>query len=334
METSTFKALVAEKTPEKQFVREIRERSIDDLPAGDLVVRVHYSSLNYKDALSATGHPGVTRQFPHTPGIDAAGEVVSCESGAFAPGDKVIVTGYDLGMETDGGWGQYIRIPSAWAVRLPEGLSLREAMALGTAGFTAALSVLKLERAGVKPDDGDILVTGATGGVGSIAVAILAAAGYRVVASTGKEADEEYLKDLGATTVISRDEVATGAEKGLLAERWAGAVDVVGGQTLAAVLKSTKYGGTVTCCGLVGSPELPVNVYPFILRGVSLLGIDSVQCPRDTREEVWQRLASAWKPARLAEMVTECTLPGLEIMILTILHGGITGRVVVNLRES
>ncbi|WP_298273500.1 YhdH/YhfP family quinone oxidoreductase [Geobacter sp.] len=332
--TSTFKALVVEKTPEKQFVREIRERSSDDLPAGDLVVRVHYSSLNYKDALSATGHPGVTRQFPHTPGIDAAGEVVSCEGGAFAPGDRVIVTGYDLGMETDGGWGQYIRIPSEWAVRLPEGLSLREAMALGTAGFTAALSVLKLERAGVKPDAGEILVTGATGGVGSIAVAILAVAGYRVVASTGKEADEEYLRDLGASKVVSRDEVTAGAEKALLAERWAGAVDVVGGQTLAAVLKSTKYGGTVTCCGLVGSPELPVNVYPFILRGVSLLGIDSVQCPRHTREEVWQRLAAAWKPARLDEMVTECTLPGLEVMIQTILHGGITGRVVVNMRES
>lgn len=335
MENGTvFKALVVEKTADKQFVREIRERSIDDLPPGDLVVRVHYSSLNYKDALSATGHPGVTRQFPHTPGIDAAGEVVSCESGAFAPGDQIIVTGHDLGMETDGGWGQYIRIPSAWAVRLPEGLTPRESMALGTAGFTAALSVLKLERAGVKPGDGDILVTGATGGVGSIAVSILAGAGYRVVAATGKEFDEEYLASLGAAEVVSRDDVTAGAEKPLLAERWAGAVDVVGGQTLAAVLKSTRYGGTVTCCGLVGSPELPVNVYPFILRGVSLLGIDSVQASRETRQEVWQRLAAGWKPALLADMVTECTLPGLEVMIQAILHGGITGRVVVNLRES
>jgi len=332
--TVKFKALVVEKTLDNQYVREIRERSIDDLPPGDLVVRVHYSSLNYKDALSATGHPGVTRLFPHTPGIDAAGEVVSCDSGAFAPGDQIIVTGYDLGMETDGGWGQYLRIPSAWAVRLPEGLTLREAMALGTAGFTAALAVLRLERAGVRPGDGEILVTGATGGVGSIAVSILAAAGYRVVAATGKEFDAEYLTSLGATAVIGRDEVTAGAEKPLLTERWAGAVDVVGGETLAAVLKSTRYGGTVTCCGLVGSPELPVNVYPFILRGVSLLGIDSVQCPNDTRQEIWQRLAAGWKPASLAEMVTECTLPGLEVMIQTILHGGITGRVVVNLRES
>jgi len=329
-----FKALVVEKTADKQFGREVRERSIDDLPPGDLVLQVHYSSLNFKDALSATGHPGVTRQFPHTPGIDAAGEVVSCESGAFAPGEQVLVTGYDLGMETDGGWGQYLRIPSEWAVRLPVGLTLRESMALGTAGFTAALSALKLVRAGVRPEDGDILVTGATGGVGSIAVAILAGAGYRVVASTGKSMDADFLVDLGAAEVLGREEVAAGAEKALLAERWAGAVDVVGGQTLAAVLKSTKYGGSVTCCGLVGSPELPVNMYPFILRGVSLVGIDSVQCPRNLREDVWQRLATCWKPARLGEMVTECTLSGLEVMIQAILCGGITGRVVVNLRQS
>ena len=329
-----FKALVVEKTPDKQFVREIRERDINDLPPGDLVVRVHYSSLNYKDALSSTGHPGVTRQFPHTPGIDAAGEVLSCQSGAFSPGEKVIVTGYDLGMETDGGWGQLIRIPSEWALRLPEGLSLRESMALGTAGFTAGLSVLKLEQAGVRPDQGDILVTGATGGVGSIAVSILAGAGYRVVASTGKEADAEYLKGLGAAQVISRDMVAAGAEKTVLAERWGGVVDVVGGTTLVAALKSTKYGGTVTCCGLVGSPELSLNVYPFILRGVSLIGIDSVQCPREVRAEVWKRLASTWKPARLAEVVTECTLQGVEPMIQAILKGAVTGRVVVNILES
>lgn len=329
-----LKALVVEKTANKQFVRAIREREVNDLPPGDLVVRVHYSSLNYKDALSATGHPGVTRQFPHTPGIDAAGEVVSCLSGAFAPGEKVIITGYDLGMETDGGWGQLIRIPSQWALRLPEGLSLRDSMALGTAGLTAGISVLKLVQAGVRPDQGDVLVTGATGGVGSIAVSILAGAGYRVVASTGKEADTEYLKGLGAAEVINRDVVAAGAEKAVLAERWGGVVDVVGGTTLVAALKSTKYGGTVTCCGLVGSPELPLNVYPFILRGVSLIGIDSVQCPGAVRAEVWRRLASEWKPARLAEVVTECTLQNIEPIIEAILKGGVTGRVVVNMLES
>jgi putative YhdH/YhfP family quinone oxidoreductase len=332
MDSSTrFRALVVEKTDEGQFVRAIRERSIADLPPGDLVVRVRYSSLNYKDALSATGHPGVTRLFPHIPGIDAAGEVVSCEGGAFAAGDKVIITGYDLGMETDGGWGEFIRIPSEWAVRLPAGLTLREGMALGTAGFTAALSVLKLERAGVAPSDGDILVTGATGGVGAIAVAILARAGYRVVASTGKSSDESFLRTLGAAEIIPRDGVTTGSERPMMKERWAGCVDVVGGDTLAAAVKSIRYGGTVTCCGLVGSTELPLNVFPFILRGVSLIGIDSVNCPADTRRKVWEKLAGEWKPERLQDMATEVPLEGLEEKIQTMLRGGSRGRVVVKL---
>lgn len=330
MGTSTqFKALVVEKTDDGQFVRHIKDRCIDDLPPGDLVVRVNYSSLNYKDALSATGNPGVTRQFPHTPGIDAAGEVFSCESAAFAAGDKIIVTGYDLGMETDGGWGEYIRIPSSWAVRLPAELSLRESMVFGTAGFTAALSVLKLVQAGVKPADGEILVTGATGGVGSIAVSILAKAGYRVVAATGKSSDELFLRNLGAAEIITRDQVTTGSERPMMKERWAGAVDVVGGETLAAVVKSTRYGGDVTCCGLVGSNELVMNVFPFILRGVSLIGIDSVRCPPETRLQVWEKLAGAWKPEHLAEVVSEVSLEDLEEKIQAILQGGIRGRVLV-----
>jgi putative YhdH/YhfP family quinone oxidoreductase len=326
-----FKALVVDKNADKQFTRQICKRSIADLPEGDLLVRVHYSSLNYKDALSATGHPGVTRQFPHTPGIDAAGEVVSCANGAFVPGENVIITGYDLGMECDGGWGEYIRIPSEWAVRLPAGLTLRDAMALGTAGFTAALSVLKLERAGVTPADGDILVTGATGGVGSIAVSILARAGYRVVAATGKSNDEPFLRTLGAAEVIPRDQVTAGAERPMMKERWGGVVDVVGGETLAAAVKSTRYGGVVTCCGLVGSIDLTLNVYPFILRGVSLIGIDSVTCPRDTRLQVWKKLAGAWQPEHLADVVTEVPLEEVEEKIQTILQGGIRGRVVVTM---
>ena len=330
-DANRFKALVVEKTEDGGFVREVRERSIDDLAAGDLLLRVRYSSLNYKDALSATGHPGVTRQFPHTPGIDAAGEVVSCESGAFAPGDRVIVTGYDLGMETDGGWGGYIRIPSAWAVRLPDGLSLRESMALGTAGFTAALSVRQLEQAGVTPACGEILVTGATGGVGSIAVAILARAGYRVVAATGKSADEEFLRSLGAAEVISREQATAWSERPMLKERWAGVVDVVGGDTLAAAIKATRYGGSVTACGLVGSPELVMNVYPFILRGVRLIGIDSVNCPVDIRQEVWTRFAGQWNLPRLEDLVTEVPLEGLEEKIQACLQGHSRGRVVVSL---
>jgi len=332
MDLSTkFKALVVEKTDDGQFVRTIRQRSIADLPPGDLVVRVSYSSLNYKDALSATGHPGVTRLFPHTPGIDAAGEVVSCESGAFAAGDSVIITGYDLGMETDGGWGEFIRIPSEWAVRLPARLTEREGMALGTAGFTATLSVLKLEQAGVTPPDGEVLVTGATGGVGALAVAILARAGYRVAASTGKSSDELFLRGLGAAEVIPRDQVTSGSERPMMKERWAGCVDVVGGDILAAAVKSTRYGGAVTCCGLVGSTDLPLNIFPFILRGVSLIGIDSAQCPAGTRRQIWKRLAGEWKPGRLLEMVTEVPLEGLEKKIQAMLRGESHGRVVVKL---
>lgn len=326
-----FKAMVVEKEGDDTFARNLRERKIDDLPAGELLVRVNYSSLNYKDALSATGHPGVTRHFPHTPGIDAAGEVVSCSDGTFAPGDQVVVMGHDLGMETDGGWGEYIRVPSKWGVRLPSKLTLRESMILGTAGFTGGLSALKLELAGVRPESGDILVTGATGGVGTLAVSILTKAGYRVVAATGKMGDAPFLRELGAAEVISREEVTAGGERALMKERWAGAVDVVGGETLAAVLKSTRYGGTVTCCGLVGSAELPVNVHPFILRAVTLVGIDSSRCPTTTRLEVWKRLAGPWRPALLDQMATEVTLEGLEEKIHRILAGGVRGRVLVQL---
>ncbi|WP_298038739.1 YhdH/YhfP family quinone oxidoreductase [uncultured Desulfuromonas sp.] len=328
----TFTALLVEKSEPKTFTRRLTTRSLDDLPEGDLVVRVAYSSLNFKDALSATGHPGVTRKFPHTPGIDAAGTVVSCDSGAFAPGDEVIVTGFDLGMETDGGFGGLIRIPSAWAVRLPDGLSLRESMILGTAGFTAALSVFKLEQAGVMPGDGEILVTGATGGVGSLAVAILAKCGYRVTAATGKASEADFLKGLGATDVVGREAVLEGAEKPMMRERWAGVVDCVGGDTLAAAIKATRYGGAVTCCGLVGSPDLPLNVYPFILRGVSLHGVDSVQCPMEPRLELWKRLAGPWNPGGLEEVASECSLEGLEEKIQAILKGQLRGRTVVNLK--
>ncbi len=327
--SAQFKAFVVEKTEDGQFVRQIRERCLDDLPPGDLVVRVNYSSLNYKDALSSTGNPGVTRQYPHTPGIDAAGVVISCENDDFAVGDAVIVTGYDLGMETDGGWGELIRIPSSWAVRLPACLTEQEGMILGTAGFTAALSVLKLVRAGVKPSDGDVLVTGATGGVGAIAVSILAKIGYRVVAATGKSTDELFLRNLGAAEIITRDQVTAGSERPMMKERWAGCVDVVGGDILAAAVKATRYGGAVTCCGLAGSTELTMNVFPFILRGVSLIGIDSVKCRSDLRLQVWEKLAEEWKPEQLYDMMTEVSLEGLEEKIQAILRGGIRGRVLV-----
>ena len=334
MMPASFTAMIVEESSPKNFTRSIRTRQIADLPAGDLLVKVHYSSLNFKDALSAMGRPGVTKQYPHTPGIDAAGEVVQCSDGSFSHGDQVIVTGYDLGMNTAGGFGQYIRIPSHWAVRLPKGLSLRESMIIGTAGFTAGLSVWKLASNGVQTGDGEILVTGATGGVGSIAVSLLAKAGYRVVAATGKSSERDYLLRLGAVEVIGRDEVLAGVERPMMKERWAGVVDVVGGDMLAAAIKSTRYGGTVTCCGLVGSAELPINVFPFILRGVSLLGIDSVQCPRDPRLAVWELLAGQWKPDTLETTAEECTLQNLEGKIQAILNGNLRGRTLVNLLES
>jgi acrylyl-CoA reductase (NADPH) len=329
-----FHALVVEESAPGVFTRQIKEKSVDELPQGELLVRVHYSSLNYKDALSALGRPGVTRKYPHTPGIDAAGEVVSCADGAFAPGEKVIVTGYDLGMNHAGGYGQYIRVPSSWAVRLPDGLTLKESMIIGTAGLTAALSLHQLTQAGVRPESGEVLVTGATGGVGSVAVALLAGAGYAVVAVTGKAAEADFLHSLGARLVMSREEMLRGADRPLLKERWAGVLDVVGGDMLAAAIKSTSYGGVVTCCGLAGSAELPLNVFPFILRAVTLIGIDSAQCPAQLREQAWGRLAGELKPARLLESAVECPLAGLEDRFAAMLKGEARGRTVVNLIDT
>ncbi|HBA87339.1 MAG TPA: oxidoreductase [Geobacter sp.] len=329
-----FRALVTEETAPGQFTRQIRTRSVDELPPGELLVKVHFSSLNYKDALSAMGRPGVTRNYPHTPGIDAAGEVVSCSDGAFEAGEPVIVTGYDLGMDTAGGYGQYIRVPSSWAVRLPAALSLKESMIIGTAGLTAGLSLHRLAAAGVRPESGDIMVTGATGGVGSIAVSILAKAGYQVVAVTGKESETEFLHGLGARQVMSRDDFMRNSDRPLLKERWAGVVDVVGGPILAAAIKSTSYGGVVTCCGLAGSPDLPLNVFPFILRSVSLLGIDSAHAPTDMRQEVWQQLATKWRPSQVMESAAEVSLTGLEEKFTAMLKGELRGRTVVNLAEA
>ena len=326
-----YTAMLVEQIDKKEFTRKITERSIDELPSGELLVRVRYSSLNFKDALSSIGNPGVSRNFPHTPGIDAAGEVVECSDGSFQVGDEVLITGFDLGMNTAGGFGQYIRIPSKWAIALPSGLTAREAMVYGTAGFTAGLSLQGLVNAGVKPDDGDVLVTGATGGVGSVAVALLAKAGYRAVAATGKADQAEFLKGLGAADVVGREAVLEGAERPMMKERWAGVIDCVGGDYLAAAIKSTRYGGTVTCCGLTASPDLNINVFPFILRGVSLLGIDSVECPMEPRLALWQKLAGDWKLDSLDDLTEECGLETLDGKIDLMLKGGLKGRTLVNL---
>jgi len=332
MNVSTFRALVVSKTDEKTFTREITERSISDLPEGEVLIRVHFSSLNYKDGLSCIGNPGVTRNYPHTPGIDASGEVTESSNSRFKEGDSVIVTGYDLGMNTSGGFGEYIRVPADWVVPLPEGMTFKEASIYGVAGFTAALSVDALQKYGVNPEQGEIVVTGSTGGVGSVSVALLSLLGYTVVASTGKKEESEFLLRLGASEIISREEVNDESKKPLLRERWAGAVDTVGGTTLAALLKAAKRGGAVAATGLVASSELSTTVFPFILRGVSLLGIDSGFTPTKLRLEIWNKLAGIWKIPQLEQLTIDCTLEELDPEIDKILAGGQRGRVVVNLQ--
>lgn len=327
----SFKALVVEETNDGQFKRGIREWNVDKLPEHEVLVQVHFSSLNYKDALSATGHKGVTKEYPHIPGIDAAGIVKESSDNRFEKGDKVIVTSYDLGQNTPGGFGQYIRVPGDWIVPLPVGLSLYESMALGTAGLTAAIGVHHLKHNNINPGKGPVLVTGATGGVGTMAVSILSKLGYQVTAATGKTERESFLKSLGASSVIHRDEVQEQSEKPLLSARWAGGIDTVGGIMLDTALRQTKQGGTVACCGNVLGYELHTSVYPFILRGVNLAGIDSGYGPMELRKKLWEYLASSWKPADLTKVSQSCSLEELNQKINKILDGKQVGRTVVDL---
>ena len=326
-----FLALQAREGAAGGFEQVVVERDTAELPAGELLIRVKYSSLNYKDALSASGNRGVTGHFPHTPGIDAAGIVEASSVAEFAAGDEVIVTGYDLGMNTAGGFGQYIRIPAGWAIKRPQGLSLREAMVLGTAGLTAALCVDKLEQAGVTADAGPILVTGATGGVGSVAVALLAKLGYEVAAATGKAQQAEFLRGLGAQAIVLRSELQEGVDKPLLKEQWAGAVDTVGGDILFNVVKSLRHGGSVACCGLTAGVAFQGSVLPFILRGVNLLGVDSVELPLVVKASMWDKLSLQWKLDDLESLVSEVTLEQLPEAIGRILAGQQVGRVLVRL---
>lgn len=328
MKGKTYQAFVTEEK-EGGFQSSVQERSVDDLPAGEILVRVKYSSLNYKDALSASGHKGVTKNYPHTPGIDAAGVVEESSVDKFVAGEEVIVTSYDLGMNTSGGFGQYIRVPADWVVKLPKGLSLKESMILGTAGFTAGMAVHEI-RQEVETSRGEILVTGATGGVGSFSVAILAKLGYQVVAVTGKEEAHEYLRDLGAARIISRDEALAKKERPLLRPSWAGVIDAVGDDMLSNAIKSTGQWGVVAVCGNVASPALNVNVFPFILRGVKVVGIDSANCQMPHRQAIWQKLAGIWKPDMLDRIYEETELNGLNEKISRILKGKIRGRVLVN----
>ena len=325
-----FKALLVSEGTDGSFQREVVQRNVEQLPQGELLIRVRYSSLNYKDALSASGNRGVTKAYPHTPGIDAAGVVEASGVAEFAVGDEVIVTGYDLGMNTAGGFGQYIRVPAAWAIKRPQGLPLREAMILGTAGLTAALCVDKLEQAGVTPEAGTVLVTGATGGVGSIAVVLLKQLGYRVAAATGKAEQSDFLRGLGADEIVSREELQQGSERPMLKERWAAAVDTVGGDILFNVVKSLRHSGSVACCGLTAGVSFQASVLPFILRGVNLLGVDSVELPLVVKASMWDKLSLQWK-LNLSPLCREVGLEDLPEAIERILAGGMVGRILVRL---
>ena len=329
----SFKALLVSEKDGK-YVREIVERPFDSLPQGEVLVQVHYSSLNYKDALSAHGNKGVTKSYPHVPGIDACGIVEESTSDDILVGDKVIVTSYDLGMNTSGGFSEYIRVPAAWVVKLPTNLTLRESMIYGTAGFTAALSVSKLIR-DVKRKDGTILVTGGTGGVATLAVKMLKKLGYRVVVATGKlDMQKNALLKIGADEVISREEVDDKSGRPLLKPKWAGVIDTGGGNILATALKTTQPNGVVTACGNIGGAKLETTVFPFILNGVSLKGIDSATCPMEIRQKVWESMATDWKPDDLEDMVNEVDLKGLLSEIEAIMNGQHIGRTIVCLKPQ
>ena len=330
MPRDEFRCYLVERDAAGKLSAGAATRGLDELPDGEVLIRVAYSALNYKDALSVTGHPGVTRKFPHVPGIDAAGTVIESRVPTFLPGDEVLVTGFDMGMNTWGGFAECIRVPAAWVVQRPPALSVRESMLIGTAGLTAAQCLRAFERQGVNPDAGPIVVTGASGGVGSMATAILARAGYEVVASSGKPSAADYLKSLGAKSVINREELDDRGNRPLLSAKWAGAVDTVGGNTLATLVRSTQPRGCVAACGLVGGAELSLTVYPFLLRGVNLAGIDSAECPLAERELLWSRLAGGWKPDHLDETCAATVdISELQPEVDRILRGEVRGRVLV-----
>jgi len=305
--------------------------TLDELTAGTVVIKAAYSSVNYKDALAATGACKIIRRFPLVGGIDVAGTVESSNDAKFKPGDEVLVTGYDLGVANDGGYAERVRVPAEWVVKRPVGLSARDAMAIGTAGFTAGLSLVDMERNGLAPRNGPVIVTGATGGVGSLAIQILATQGYDVTALTRKSDEHEYLKSLGAGAVLARGMIAMGGSRPLEKSLWAGAVDPVGGETLAWLIKTMHNNGTIASSGLTGGTELHTTVLPFILRGVKLLGIDSSLTPTDKRREVWQRLSTDLRPKALSTTIQDISLDELPRAFVTLLEGKARGRFVVKI---
>lgn len=329
----SYRALVVDKNGDDFQVR-ITSLEESALPPGDVTIRVEWSSVNYKDGLALSANGRVVRSYPMTPGVDLAGTVVSSTDTRFAAGQGVVVIGYDVGVAHPGGFAELARVPADWVVALPEGLTTKEAMALGTAGFTAGQSVAALEAHGVTPDSGPVIVTGATGGVGSTAVSMLAQLGFTVAGSTGKAAEHDYLRALGATEILSREDVSAESNRPLESERWAGAVDPVGGATTAYLIRTMKYGGAIALSGLTGGGPFSTTVFPFILRSVNLLGIDSVFYPIEKRRALWQRLATDLKPRGLLDTIAaETDLDGVPAACEKIRAGGIRGRVLVRLAD-
>jgi len=324
-----YKALLV-KELEGKFTSSIQTLETDALAVGDVLVKVMYSSLNYKDALSITGNKGVTKKYPHTPGIDAAGIVEYSDSDLYQFGDEVIVTGYDLGMNTPGGFGQYIRVPAEWVVKLPAGFTLKESMIIGTAGFTAGISVSRLTDL-VKPTDGKIIVTGSTGGVGSMAVALLSKLGYQVVAVSGKQEEYPFLQSLGASEIISRADFQEVDKRPILSSKFAGGIDTVGGPILENIIKSLQPLGAVTTCGSVSSTQLNLTVFPFILRGITLIGISAQNYPTALRQILWNKMASDWKLNNLEDLCTEISMEEILPNIDLILQGKLKGRTIVKM---
>lgn len=330
---ATLKAFVINKI-NNEFITTVKEIQIDELPKSDVIIKVAYSSVNYKDGLASIEDGKIVTNYPFIPGIDLSGTVVHSNNPKFSEGDKVIVTSYELGVKHFGGFAEYASVPADWIVSLPDNLSLEEAMIYGTAGFTAALSISQLERIGMSPEKGKVLVTGATGGVGSTVIMMLKEKGYEVVASTGKVEEYDFLKKLGASDVITREEVCGEKIKTLDKQQWAYAIDPVGGNTLAAIVSKLQYGGAVAVSGLTGGGNVQTTVFPFILRGVNILGIDSVYCPLEIRKILWDRMANDLKPSNLHLVLREkCTLEDLPTTLKKILHGRNIGRTVVKIGE-
>jgi acrylyl-CoA reductase (NADPH) len=330
MPDKSFPCLMVRRDDAGKVTTAVEQLTLDDLPPGDVVIDVAYSSLNYKDALACRAQEGIVRKLPHIPGIDCAGRVAESTDPRFQAGDPVLVTGYELGAPAWGGYSQKVRVPADWVVPLPPTLTARQAMTYGTAGFTAAQCVMAILLKEISPDRGEVVVTGASGGVGSVAIAILAKLGYQVVAVSGKPEQADLLKRLGAIRLIPREQVNDPSEAPMLSGKWAAAVDTVGGNTLATLIRSLEYRGCVAACGLVGGADLPLTVYPFLLRGVTLFGIDSAKCPREPRLEVWQKLSGEWNVTeKLEPLAREVTLPQVPEEVELMLAGKNHGRILV-----